>query len=148
MVTVGRGQGFDKFIIRYRKRKVNFLYTLSISVILPYLTEAEPMTACKKCNEQLISMVLESDEEKETISYRCANCGDFFIEEREIESSPASKEPATAVPPRTESVDKHIKVHRDVWEMANEFVREHKIMYPSIKFFTQQAIMEKIKRGK
>jgi len=103
------------------------------------------MVTCKKCNEELISMILGSDEGKETISYRCSNCGDFFIEEREIEPETSSEKP---VPPRKENADKHIKVHKDVWEMASDFVRKNKLMYPSIKFFTQQAIMEKIRREK
>ena len=106
------------------------------------------MANCKKCKEELISMILDSDEEKETISYRCSNCGDFFIEEKKIEPTAATMETDTIVSGRKESVDKHIKVHKDVWEMASEFVRKNKIMYPSIKFFTQQAIMEKIKREK
>jgi hypothetical protein len=93
-------------------------------------------------------MILDSDESKETVSYRCSNCGDFFIEEREIKSATTSTEADTVVSERKESVDKHIKVHKDVWGMASDFVRKNKIMYPSIKFFTQQAIMEKINREK
>ncbi len=93
-------------------------------------------------------MILDSDEEKETISYRCSNCGDFFIEEKKKKSTSAPEESAKTVSGRKESYDKHIKVHKDVWEMASDFVRNNKIMYPSIKFFTQQAIMEKIKREK
>ena len=102
------------------------------------------MKACKKCSVELLGMVLSSDDEKETVSYRCPSCGDFFIEETEKipEQPPVAEKTERSDQPR--GGDKHIKVHRDIWSMANKFVQENKIMYPSIKFFTQQAIIEKI----
>ena len=104
------------------------------------------MKACKKCDVELLGMVLSSDDEKETISYRCPSCGDVFIEETEKipVQSPVAEKSGTL--DRPQGGDKHIKVHRDIWSMANKFVQENKIMYPSIKFFTQQAIIEKIRK--
>ncbi len=106
------------------------------------------MKNCEKCGVSLLQMVLSSDEKTEMISYRCPSCGDAFIKEVQKQLPKIEEEDATTAQTRKRSVDKHVKVHRDIWNMANEFVQENKIMYPSIKFFTQQAIIEKIKMEK
>ena len=106
------------------------------------------MKNCEKCGVSLLQMVLSSDEKTEMISYRCPSCGDAFIKEEQKLPPEIVKEDATTAQKRKRSIDKHVKIHRDIWHMANEFVQENKISYPSIKFFTQQAIIEKIKREK
>lgn len=106
------------------------------------------MENCEKCGVSLLKMVLSSDEESEMISYRCPSCGDAFIKEEPKQPLDIEEEGTTPTPTRKISIDKHVKIHRDIWHMANDFVQENKIMYPSIKFFTQQAIIEKIKREK
>ncbi len=107
------------------------------------------MRNCGKCDVPMLSMVLTSDETTETVSWRCPSCGDVLIDMRQkepevVEEKEEKKRPSAGRKAR----DKHVKIHEEVWEMANDFVSNNKIMYPSIKFFTQQAIMEKIRREK
>lgn len=104
------------------------------------------MKNCDKCGINMLSMVLSSNENSETLSWRCPSCGDVLIDMREKEPEPPATEAIEREEPKKKAKDKHVKVHEEVWTMASEFVRTNRIMYPSIKFFTQQAIMEKIKR--
>ena len=104
------------------------------------------METCKGCGVQLIGMVLSSDDKTETISYRCPSCGDFFLKEKERIPERSQEIQKVEMSTLSKGSDKHIKVHRDVWSMAHNFVQDNKIMYPSIKFFTQQAIIEKIRK--
>jgi len=98
------------------------------------------MRKCKECGGKMkeidFSSVPEIKHTKSTgKAYECKKCGDI---ESDRESSRRLREELTS--------DKSVKIDRTIWEKISTFVRKHKAEYPSMKFFTQKAVLEKLRR--
>ena len=98
------------------------------------------MKKCKECGEEMkeidFSSIPEIKHTKSTgKTYECKKCGDIELSE---ESSRRLRE--ELIP------DKSVKIDKIIWEKINTFIRKYRTEYPSMKFFTQKAVLEKLRR--
>ncbi len=98
------------------------------------------MKKCKECGGEMkeidFSSIPEIRHTKSTgKAYECKKCGDIELDR---ESSRRLRDELT--------LNKTIKIDRTIWEKISTFVRKHRTEYPSMKFFTQKAVVEKLRR--
>ena len=99
---------------------------------------------CKDCELEMVEIdftqitEIEHNREKDGRAYECTKCGNIEID---IKTSLKIKREMNTLK------DKTIKIDGTVWKSLNEFVRENKNKYPSMKYFAQIAILEKLRKG-
>ncbi|MDI6916293.1 MAG: hypothetical protein QMC80_00675 [Thermoplasmatales archaeon] len=98
------------------------------------------MKKCKECDGEMKEIDFSSIPEiKHTKiagkAYECKKCGDI---ELDMETSRKLRKKLIS--------DKSVKIDRTIWEKINTFIRKHRTEYPSMKFFTQKAVTEKLRR--
>jgi hypothetical protein len=99
---------------------------------------------CKDCGAAMRELdfskvpELELESGVDGVVYECKRCG--TIEPDEKLSTMLTAEM------RNSSADKTIKVDRNVWERVNHHIKKHRTSYPSLKFFTQRALLEKLEK--
>lgn len=71
-------------------------------------------------------------------AFKCPKCNIIYFDEHT--SAKVKKDLNKAIK------DKLIKVDESIWQDVQVFVRDHKCNYPSVKFFTQKALLEKLAR--
>jgi hypothetical protein len=77
---------------------------------------------------------------KDKKALHCEKCHSYYLDNKTWEKLEEEMDEAE----RT----KLIRVSKDIWDEANKFVRKNKTEYPSLKYFTQKALREKIAREK
>ena len=103
------------------------------------------MQKCIECGSNLIEIDFSKSKtdykhtaDKHGRAFKCKKCNLIYLDEKTSEK--IEKELKKAIK------DKQIKVDGEVWEEVSKFVKGHKKAYPSIKFFTQRALLEKMSR--
>ena len=78
------------------------------------------------------------DSKKHGRAFKCSKCNTVYFDESTSKRLSKEIEKATK--------DKLIKVDEETWNEVKQFVKTHKRDYPSMKFFTQKALLEKLSR--
>lgn len=95
---------------------------------------------CKQCKSEMKEIDFSEIGEihSEGKAYECEECG--YIELDKNSSAKLRNELKNA------KKDKAVKIDRELWAKVYEFVEENKDKYPTMKFFTQKAILEKLEK--
>lgn len=103
------------------------------------------MDRCIDCGSKLIEIDFSKSKadykhntKKHGRAFKCKKCNIVFFNAKTSRQVKNELEKAPK--------DKLIKVDKSIWEEVHAFVSKRKRDYPSIKFFAQRALVEKILR--
>ena len=103
------------------------------------------MEKCIECGSKLVEIDFSKSKagykhspDKHGRAFKCTKCNLIYLDDKTSERIEHELKKAIK--------DKQIKVDGEVWEEVDKFVKSHKKAYPSIKFFTQRALLEKMSR--